>query len=110
MDCMVKGVRYTLENCGVPVAKDYERYACFYFYLSPADYHCFHSPISGVIDDIVDFTNTSRLYSGSVKMDCLDASPSVLIHNRRYVVIIKHANGFKLAMVVIGGFLVGTKS
>ena len=42
MDCTVKGARYTLENCGVPEPDRFKDAACLYFYLSPADYHCFH--------------------------------------------------------------------
>ncbi len=56
MDCLVKGAHYTLEKCGIPNSRDYENQACYYFYLSPADYHCFHSPMDGTIDQIVDHT------------------------------------------------------
>jgi phosphatidylserine decarboxylase len=100
----VKGVRYTLENCGIPQAEEYVEHECFYFYLSPADYHCFHSPMDGVVDSVTDLTGLGHC-SGSVKPDLLASSPSILAHNRRFVVVLRQGS-FKLALVVIGGFLV----
>eukprot|EP00746_Dinoflagellata_sp_MGD_P054217 gnl/MRDRNA2_/MRDRNA2_23770_c0_seq2.p1 gnl/MRDRNA2_/MRDRNA2_23770_c0~~gnl/MRDRNA2_/MRDRNA2_23770_c0_seq2.p1 ORF type:complete len:397 (+),score=59.30 gnl/MRDRNA2_/MRDRNA2_23770_c0_seq2:100-1191(+) len=104
MKCLVKGVQYTLSNCGIPSPDDYAQQACFYYYLSPADYHCFHSPIEGIVEDITDHTGIST-YSGSVKFEFIESKPPILIHNRRYVIVVRQGS-FKLALVIIGGFLV----
>mmetsp|Transcript_5511 Transcript_5511/g.9377 ORF Transcript_5511/g.9377 Transcript_5511/m.9377 type:complete len:353 (+) Transcript_5511:76-1134(+) len=101
---LVKGERFTLESTGVPNPEQYSGKRCFYLYLSPADYHCFHSPMSGTIERLVDLTGLAHC-SGSVKPDLIGASPSILTHNRRIVVVIKH-EGLRVAMVIIGGFLV----
>ena len=75
---------------------------CYYFYLSPADYHCFHSPIEGFIENIEDlrFTNVC---SGSVKPDLLNSKPNIIFFNKRYIITLRKDN-FKLMMVIIGGF------
>lgn len=88
-----------------PHPENYADQACFYYYLSPADYHCFHSPIEGVVEDIVDHSEISRSYSGSVKFEFIESKPSILTHNRRYIIVVRQ-NSFKLALVIIGGFLV----
>ena len=104
MDCLVKGARYTLESCGVPSPEVYADTECYYFYLSPADYHCFHSPLEGTIERIVDITGLGHC-SGSVKPDLLDSKPSILLHNRRFVVVLRRGS-LRVALVIIGGFLV----
>jgi len=100
----IKGINYTYENCGIPNPDQYSKNEGYYLYLSPADYHCFHSPIEGTICNIIDYRHLET-YSGSVKPDILHIRPSVLTFNRRYIIVIENAN-IKIAMVIIGGFLV----
>lgn len=103
---LVKGERFTLESTGVPDPQQYAGKRCFYLYLSPADYHCFHSPMGGIIERVVDLSSLPHC-SGSVKPDLLGGgvAPSILTHNRRVVVVIKRGE-LRVAMVIIGGFLV----
>lgn len=105
MACVVKGETYTLERCGVPEPGRYAGQAAFYFYLSPADYHCFHSPIDGTVEAVADCTKLAT-YSASVKPDTLAGRPSILTHNRRFVAVFQAASGLRVAIVVLGGFLV----
>lgn len=100
----IKGTQYTLQNCGVPSIDDYINNNMYYLYLSPSDYHCFHSPIQGVVKNIVDYSKINT-YSGSVKPDVVSVHPSTLTFNRRYVIIIENEH-LKVAMVIIGGFIV----
>ena len=102
----VKGSRYTLAACGVPDADRFVGHDVFYFYLSPADYHCFHAPCSGVVEAVVDVAESTRPCSGSVKPDLLTSRPSVLTHNRRVVVVVRGDAGVTVALVILGGFLV----
>ena len=107
MDCLVKGTRYTIDSCGVPDPEAYAGHPCFYFYLSPADYHCFHAPLAGTVERFVDLRHLPHC-SSSVKLDLL--SPKVFTHNRRCIVVIRGCGGDKMpvriALVIIGGFLV----
>ena len=98
----VKGDKILLEKCGINNVSDFVNNSCYYFYLSPADYHCFHSPIDGTIEYINDFSKINY-NSKSVKPDLF--SSDVLIKNRRYIIEIKRGQ-FRLVMVIIGGFLV----
>ena len=76
--------------------------ACYYFYLSPTDYHCFHSPIEGFIENIEDLRYTN-VCSGSVKPDLLNSKPNIIFFNKRYIITLRKDN-LKLIMVIIGGF------
>ena len=77
----------------------------FYFYLSPADDHCFHSPMAGLVERFVDLGHLPRC-SASVKSDLMGSRPSILLHNRRCLLVLRNGDGFSLAMVIVGGFLV----
>ena len=110
--CVVKGETYTLDRCGVPAPARYAGRPCFYFYLSPADYHCFHAPVAGVVEAVEDAASPpaagghARACSASVKPDTLGRGPSILTHNRRVVVVLRAASGLRVALVILGGFLV----
>lgn len=80
----------------------YSKTNCYYFYLSPSDYHCFHSPIQGYIENIVDLRFIDNC-SGSVKPDLLNLQPNILIFNKRYIITIENGD-LKIIMVIIGGF------
>jgi phosphatidylserine decarboxylase len=102
--CAIKGEKHNSMNCGLPNINEFEKNICLYFYLSPSDYHCFHSPIDGIIESIVDYTNLP-VYSGSVKPYLLKNGPNAIVYNRRYIVTIRNGD-LKLALIIIGGFLV----
>ena len=101
---LIKGNKYTKNNCGIPNISEFANTKCFYFYLSVSDYHCFHSPVSGIIEDIVDCRNIEKI-SCSVKVDLLDGQKS-LFENRRYIITILSSNNTKFALMIIGGFMV----
>ena len=102
--CAIKGEKHNSMNCGLPNINEFEKNQCLYFYLSPSDYHCFHSPVDGIIESIVDYTNLP-IYSGSVKPYLLKNGPNPIVYNRRYIVTIRNGD-FKLALIIIGGLLV----
>merc|ERR1719408_759214 len=45
----VKNERFTIEGCGIPDHEQYLQHPGAIFYLAPADYHRYHSPIGGTI-------------------------------------------------------------
>jgi phosphatidylserine decarboxylase len=101
---LIKGNKYTRDNSGIPNINEFSSTKCFYFYLSVSDYHCFHSPVSGIIENIVDCRNTEKM-SCSVKVDLLEGQKS-LFENRRYIIVISRKNDIKIALMIIGGFMV----
>jgi phosphatidylserine decarboxylase len=101
---LIKGEKYDSNRSGIPNINEFNTNRCLYYYLSPSDYHCFHSPISGVVEDIVDLSQITN-NSLSVKPYMLGYQQSILTYNRRYIIIIKQEH-CKIAMIIIGGFCV----
>lgn len=101
----MKWQTYDIQTCGIPDPDDYMDGSGFYHYLSPADYHGFHAPVDGMIVDVVDARDTPH-YSASVKPDLIHSKPSIFTFNKRYIVVFEMDSGTKVAMMIIGGFLV----
>jgi len=75
-------------------------------YLSPADYHCFHTPIEGTIKSVEALDMTS--YSVTVKSDIF-SKINCLSQNRRVVLLIEgehDGESYECAMVIVGGVTV----
>lgn len=90
--------------CGIPNVREFEDHCCLYCYLSPSDYHCFHSPIDGIVEDVVDLRHLPTC-SGSVRPYLIRNQRPLVAYNRRYIIVIR--NGcVKMALVILGGFLV----
>ena len=89
---------------GIPAFCDFEQQFCLYCYLSPSDYHCFHSPIDGIVEEVVDLRHLPTC-SGSVRPYLTNHQRPLVAYNRRYIIVIR--NGcVKMALVILGGFLV----
>lgn len=99
----LKNDSFSIENIGLPEPSLYNANPCTVHYLSPADYHCYHTPVEGEI-----VTCTLRLdgpYSMTVK-PYVFGSINILERNRTAVVEILHQTGLRIAMVIIGGITV----
>ena len=75
-------------------------------YLSPADYHCFHTPIAGRIKSVEALD--MRSYSVTVKSDIF-SKINCLSTNRRVVLTIQgehKGRSYTCAMVIVGGVTV----
>ena len=99
----LKNDKFTIKSSGIPDYEQYEPHPCFVHYLSPADYHCFHAPVGGKIAALV--TQTDGPYSVTVK-PYVFKHINILERNRRVVVVIERDDGFRVAMVIIGGITV----
>jgi len=104
MPRVVKNDRFTITDSGIPDHAAYSNHPCALLYLAPADYHCYHAPIGGVI------TCCTLLglgtHSASVKPYIYEHT-NILALNRRAVIVIEGADpAVRCAMVVIGGVTV----
>lgn len=104
MPQLVKNDRFSIQGV-VPESHLYISHSCALHYLSPADYHCYHAPISGKIVALNLLTDQSIPYSVTVKKYIFQ-HVNILKRNRRAVLVIERQDGFRCAMVVIGGITV----
>jgi hypothetical protein len=54
MPKVLKNSRFTIGESGIPNHTEYEAHPCFIHYLSPADYHCYHSPMEGTVVELLE--------------------------------------------------------
>jgi len=105
MPKLVKNDAFTVEDCGLP--KDFvegcQRHPCTLHYLAPADYHCYHAPISGTITTCE--VLTKGRYSVTVK-PYIFSSINILKRNRRAVLVIDSGKGLQMGIIIIGGVTV----
>eukprot|EP00948_MAST-09A_sp_MAST-9A-sp1_P000960 g960.t1 len=93
------------DEVGIPRWEEFVDYPAAIFYLSPQDYHCYHSPISGRIS-FFGLVN-QHLYSVTVK-PYIFKDINILRRNRRGVLVIESDKfkGLRVAVVFIGGITV----
>ena len=104
MPLIVKNDTFSIQGV-VPKPHLYEAHPCTLHYLSPADYHCYHAPMSGKIvtldlrvdDDIPNSVTVKKYVFRYI---------NILKRNRRVVIVIERPDGFRCAMVIIGGITV----
>ena len=99
----LKNEKFGIAQCGIPDHELYESFPCLIHYLSPADYHCFHAPISGRISTLATFLDGP--WSVTVKPYVFKYI-NILKRNRRVVLIIENEEKLRVAMVIIGGITV----
>ena len=104
MPRLVKNDRFSIQGV-VPEYQMYMSFPCTLHYLSPADYHCFHAPISGKIISLDLLVDKKTPYSVTVKRYVFQYI-NILKRNRRAVLVIERKDGFRCAMVIIGGITV----
>jgi len=62
---IVKNERFRIVDVGIPQYQEYLAHPCAILYLAPADYHCYHAPISGMVTCCK--FESLRTHSASVK-------------------------------------------
>lgn len=103
MPRLVKNDRFTLSEAGIPDHEKYGEIPCALFYLAPADYHCYHSPVSGRVT-FCELLNQD-CWSVTVK-PYIYSHINILSRNRRAVVVIQTGADVSVAMVIVGGVTV----
>lgn len=103
MPKILKNDKFTISESGIPNYQMYENNACTLHYLSPADYHCYHAPVSGKIK-FLKFFNLNK-WSVTVK-PYVFSKINILTRNKRAVVVIETDEGVHVAMIIIGGVTV----
>jgi phosphatidylserine decarboxylase len=109
MPRLVKNERFTIDESGIPNHEEYLAYPCAIMYLAPADYHCYHSPIDGIVRSC-DLLGTDG-YSVTVKPYIFEHI-NILARNRRAVIVVESDAGlsgktsFRVALVIVGGVTV----
>lgn len=100
----IKGMSYLVEELlGECVDEDY---TFINFYLSPSDYHRYHSPCDMEVLEV-------RYFGGKllpVNMPSLKKNKNLFITNERVVVVAQDKNGTKFFFVAIGALNVGKMS
>lgn len=98
-----KGISYTVESL-VPSgrAKDFMGGSFITIYLSPADYHRIHSPVTGKIDGYLHIPG--KLFT--VQKYMVDRMPGLFAKNERIITFITTGSG-KTALCKIGALGVG---
>ncbi|KAJ3489822.1 hypothetical protein NLI96_g1860 [Meripilus lineatus] len=107
----IKGNKFTISHLlGLP--EDAERIKAFEggsvasFRLAPADYHRFHSPLDGTIDDILDVPGE---YYTVNPQAVNEPGFDVFTENKRSILYMTHSrSGLPVAIVAIGAMLVGS--
>ena len=103
MPSLVKNEQFSIEGV-LPEPQQYRAHPCTIHYLSPADYHCFHSPMTGRIIAL-DLKQKEAAHSVTVK-NYVFRYINILKRNRRVVLVLEGPGGFRCAMVIIGGITV----
>ncbi|CAF2156781.1 unnamed protein product [Rotaria magnacalcarata] len=103
----IKGHQFSLEHLfeDEVLAKEFENGSIAVFRLSPADYHRFHSPISGILgENMKTITGTYYTVNPMAIREQLD----VLTRNQRTMITIENSYFEKVAFVAIGALFVGS--
>lgn len=97
----IKGMEYSVEELlGEGVDNDY---SFINYYLSPRDYHRYHSPCDMEVLEV-------RYFGGKllpVNMPSLKKNKSLFVQNERVVLVAKDKNGEKIFFVAVGALNVG---
>nr|KAJ0198114.1 hypothetical protein LSAT_V11C700373060 [Lactuca sativa] len=105
----IKGKKFSLQGLlgNLPCSNDFIDGTLVIFRLAPQDYHRFHFPVSGTIDQIVDIPGC--LYT--VNPIAVNSKYcNVFTENKRAVSIISTSDFGKVAFVAIGATMVGSIS
>jgi phosphatidylserine decarboxylase len=104
MPQLVKNDEFTVDDVGFPpdFVRRCKAHPCTLHYLAPADYHCYHSPVSGTVTACALLLHGR--YSVTVKPYIL-ASTNILKRNRRAVLVID-CGDYSVGLVIIGGVTV----
>ncbi|KAL4556048.1 hypothetical protein LXL04_038686 [Taraxacum kok-saghyz] len=103
----IKGKKFSIQGLlgNLPCSKDFIDGTLVIFRLAPQDYHRFHFPVSGTIEQIVDISGC--LYT--VNPIAVNSKYcNVFTENKRAVSIISTADFGKVAFVAIGATMVGS--
>lgn len=99
---LIKNEKFDIYSSGLNNPQDYIDFPCIYFYLSQEDYHCYHAPITGYIENI-QYPDLTQ-YSTSVKLD-LNNNINFLKYNRKCIITIKN-DKITIVLIIIGGIFV----
>ncbi|CAO3646549.1 unnamed protein product [Mucor hiemalis] len=102
----IKGKNFTLANLlqNQELAEELEGGSIAIFRLAPQDYHRFHIPAKGTIQDINPISGTYYTVNPCVVNEDLN----VFTDNHRSITTVKSHHGFNYAVVSIGALLVGS--
>ena len=109
MKYWIKGFGFTVARllADEDLATDFNDGAIIVARLAPQDYHRWHSPVTGTVEDIREIPGT--YYTVNPQAVNEPGTMDVFCENRRSVMIVKvAATGQRIAIVAIGAMLVGS--
>jgi len=104
----IKGYNFTIERLIVDplTAKAFDQGSIVIARLAPQDYHRWHSPIDGIVENVYDIPGT--YYTVNPQAINQEGSLNVFCQNRRSVMLVRQKNGSQVAIIAVGAMLVGS--
>jgi phosphatidylserine decarboxylase len=104
----IKGAGFTLPRLlnNPEIAQSFDGGAICIARLAPQDYHRWHAPVSGIVEQVYDIPGT--YYTVNPQAINESGTMDVFCENKRSVMMVRRNNGSEVAIIAVGAMLVGS--